>query len=146
MLITTKVCAQNEKINWISFNQLEVSLKTKPKKVFIFFYADWCEYCKKMEKVAFKNKEVIRSLNSNFYAVKMDAETTDTISFGGEKFTNKQLGKSRNPTHQIPLLIASRKNTAFSLPAIIFLDKEFKIEKRYFEYLSPKKLLSILEN
>ena len=144
MFLAANTTAQNENINWISFNQLEDSLNTRPKKVFIFFYADWCEYCKKMEKVAFKNKEVIRNLNTSYYSIKMDAETKDTISFGGEKYMNKELGKNRNPTHQIPLLIASRKGRKFSLPAMIFFNEEFKIEQRYFEYLSAKKLLNFL--
>jgi thioredoxin-related protein len=146
MFLASNTTAQNEKINWISFEQLEDSLAIKPRKVFISFYADWCTYCKKMDKVAFKDKEIIAILNSEYYAVKMNAETTKTIVFDGKKYTNQQLGKSRNPTHQIPLLLASRKNTPFSLPANLILNKDFLIEKRSFEYLSPKKLLNFLRN
>lgn len=138
--------AQNTKINWISFEQLEDSLKVNPKKVFISFYADWCLYCKKMDKVAFREKDVIRILNTDYYAIKMNAESKDTIIFEGEKYMNKQLGKKRRPTHEISILLASRKNKSFTLPVTLILNENFNVEKRFFEYLSPKQLLSVLNS
>ncbi|MEM9362653.1 MAG: thioredoxin fold domain-containing protein [Bacteroidota bacterium] len=136
--------AQEHSIHWLSFAQLEDSLSVKPKKVFIDFYADWCAYCKKMDKTAFKDENVIALLNSEYYAVKMNAETTETVVFGGDSYTNKEFGQKRNPTHEIPLLLASRKNRPFSLPAIVILNEKFEITKRYFEYLSPKKMNKVL--
>lgn len=146
MFFTSTVTAQKSKINWITFEQLEDSLKVKPKKVFISFYADWCAYCKKMDEAAFRDDDVTKILNQEYYAIKFDAETTDTITFEGENFINKNIGKSRNPTHEIPLLLSSRKNMPFSLPVTIVLDKNFKISKRDFEYLSPKKMKDFLKN
>lgn len=142
--IKSTVLAQN--INWISFEQLDDSLKVKQKKTFIFFYADWCDYCKKMEQTTFKTKEVISAVNSNFYAVKMNAEEKGTILFDGVAYKNTNIGKYRNPKHEIPLLLASRKDLPFSLPATILLDENFKIKKRFFEYLSPKDMLIILKD
>jgi thioredoxin-related protein len=144
-MLSSKINAQKNSINWINFEQLEDSLKIKQKKVFISFYADWCNYCKKMDKVAFKNEEVIQILNNEYYAIKMDAETKKTIVFDGKKYINTQLKKNRKPTHQIPLLLASRKGFPFTLPATIILDKTFKIEKRYFEYLSTKVMIEAIK-
>ncbi|WP_350284321.1 thioredoxin family protein [uncultured Croceitalea sp.] len=138
--------AQERKINWLSFEQLEDSLAVRPKKVFIDFYADWCSYCKKMDGAAFKDEKVIAALNTNFYAVKMNAETKAKISFGGDTFINKEIGKKRNPTHEIALLLASRTNRPFSLPAMVILNERFEVTDRYFEYLSPKKLYKVLQN
>lgn len=145
-LSNSLLAQQAESVNWITFEQLDDSLKVKPKKVFISFYADWCVYCKKMEKTAFKDKTVISILNQNYYAVKMNAESKDTIVFDGVAYTNQNIGKSRRPTHQIPLVLASRKNKPFSLPVHLVLDKNFKAIGRYFEYLPPKRLIKILEN
>ncbi|MFP2996742.1 thioredoxin fold domain-containing protein [Spongiivirga sp. MCCC 1A20706] len=145
LLCQTISAQQTTTIDWLTFEQLEDSLKVKPKKVLINFYADWCVYCKKMEKVGFRDLKVISKLNTSYYAVKMNAESTDTISFGGGIFVNKQLGTKRNPTHEIPLLLASRKNRPFTLPALIVLNEKFEITARYFEYLSPKKLLKVLD-
>lgn len=143
-LVIDKVTAQENHINWISFEQLEDSLSVKPKKVFINFYADWCAYCKKMDKVALKDLKVISELEKNYYAVKMNVESTDTIVFGDDIFINKQIGRYRNPTHEIPLLLASRENLPFSLPALIILNQRFEVTQRHFEYLSPRQLYMAL--
>jgi thioredoxin-related protein len=143
--ILSAVHAQKEQIQWISFEQLEDSLNVKPKKVLISFYADWCSYCKKMDKVAFQDEKVISILNNQFYAVKMNAESRDTIVFEGKKFWNEEIGKQRNPIHQIPLLLASRKSYPFSLPATIVLDKQFQIIRREFQYISARKMIRILK-
>ena len=145
VILTQIATAQRETINWLNFEQLEDSLAVKPKKVLVDFYADWCVYCKKMDKVAFRDPAIISILNNNYYVVKMDVETTDTISFGGDNYINKQAGKTRRPTHEIPLLLASREGYAFSLPALVILDEKFRITARYFEYISPKKLKKALE-
>ncbi|MBZ9731576.1 thioredoxin family protein [Salegentibacter sp. JZCK2] len=134
----------NQSVKWISFEQLEDSLAEKPKKVLIYFNADWCVYCKKMEQVAFKKIPVIKKLNEEFYTVKLDAESKRNIRFDGRDFTNEQAKTQRNGIHQIALLLASRKNTKFSLPAIVVLDESFRVKQRSFEYLTEQDLLKML--
>ena len=134
----------NNAIQWISFEQLHDSLKVHPKKVFIDFYADWCAPCLKMDEIAFKDPKVIHKLNNDYYAVKMNVETTDTIVFGQQSFINKRANK-RNPVHEIPLLLASRKDAPFTLPAMVLMDSKFNAQARYFQYLDSEQLLAILE-
>jgi thioredoxin-related protein len=144
-LVLNSLHAQRKYIQWISFEQLEDSMAVQPKKVFISFYADWCSYCKKMDKVAYQDEKVISILNSEYYAVKMNSESRDTIVFEGKKFYNEQIGKYRNPTHQIPLILASRKGYPFSLPATLILDEKLQIKRRYFEYISARKMVRVLK-
>ena len=140
----TSLPAQEASIRWLSFEQLEDSLAIAPKKVFVDFYAEWCEYCKKMDRVTFRDPEVIASLNRDFYAVRMNAETTDTIVFDGQAYINREFGKKRTPVHEIPLQLASREGLPFSLPAIVILDESFRIRKRYFEYIPPNGMRELL--
>lgn len=134
-----------ETINWLSFQQLNDSLQIKPKKVFVNFYADWCVYCKKMERTTFTDSALATILKDDYYAVKMNVETTDTIKFGEQIFINKR-SKRVNPLHEIPLLMATQKNKPFSLPAFVLLDENFTAVGRYFQYLSAEDLIYILKN
>ncbi len=145
ILFALPISAQEREVTWLSFEQLEDSLAIKPRKVMISFYADWCVYCKKMDRAAFRDPEVVETLSVQYYAVRMNAESRDTIVFDGVSYSNRQLGKKRNPTHEIPLLLASRENYPFSLPAIVLLDEQFRITSRHFEYLSPAQMKNILE-
>ncbi|MDX1331720.1 MAG: thioredoxin family protein [Robiginitalea sp.] len=137
--------AQGKSIQWMSFEALEDSLEVRPRKVLIDFYADWCAYCKKMDRVTFKDPEVVRKLNSEFYAVRMNVEAPDTVIFDGKRYTNPEFGKTRQPVHEIPRLLASREGVPFSLPAVLILDEGFRVQSRYFEYLSPKKMRRALQ-
>lgn len=137
--------AQDKQVQWLSFEQLEDSLAVRPKKVIIDLYADWCSYCKKMDKVGFKNSEVVKQLSENYYAVRFNAESRDTISFGGQQFVNAEASKKRKANHQIALALGSRENYPFSLPVVVVLDENFQVVSRHFQYLSPKKMLEVFE-
>ena len=135
---------QAEKVvHWLGFEQLEDSLKIHPKKVFIDFYADWCGPCIKMQNDVFTDKKIVALLNEEYYAVKMNVESIDTIMFGNQRFVNERQNR-RNPVHQIPLLMASQKNKPFSLPALVVMDENFHARARYFQYLSVEQLSKIL--
>jgi thioredoxin-related protein len=146
LLINSYAPAQTpQKVNWISFSQLSDSLQLKPKKVFIGFYADWCTYCKEMERTTFTDAKVIDLLNHEYYAVKMNIESRDSIVFGGQTFVNNRLKKLR-PIHEIALLMAGRKDKPFSLPAFVLLNENFIATARYFQFLDSISMLSILSN
>ncbi|MFV8225254.1 thioredoxin family protein [Christiangramia aquimixticola] len=136
--------AQKSEIDWMDFETLDAALTVQPKPVFIYFNADWCVYCKKMERNAFRDPEVISLLNKKFYAVKMNAESTDEIRFDGQTFRNVQAKTMRNGIHELPLLLASRKDQKFTLPALLLLDQNFQIKLRSFQYLTTAELLKFL--
>ncbi|MEL6822515.1 MAG: thioredoxin fold domain-containing protein [Calditrichota bacterium] len=135
---------ETEEVRWLSFEELEDSLAVKPKKVFIDFYTDWCTYCRKMDKVVFTNPEVVKVLNEHYYAVRFDAETDSSVTFGGQVFINDQIGKSRTPLHQIAQLLALREGK-FVAPTLVFLDEEFNVTLRHFAYMDSRNLLKALE-
>lgn len=132
-----------QEVKWLSFEQLDDSLKVNPKKVFVYFVADWCQVCKAMDKSVFIDSSVISILNKDYYAVKMNIESSDTITFGNQMYVNERL-KMKNPIHQIPLLMASRKDKQFSLPAMVFFDEKFDAISRYFQFINAEKFVNIL--
>ena len=132
--------AQDNSIEWTTIENVEDSLSRKRKKTILYFYTDWCVYCKKMEQSAFRDLQVIEKLKMDYYTIKLNAETADTIQIGNDQFINKNLKKSRNPTHELAELLGSRKDKPFVAPVIVLFDEQFNVIKRSFEYLSPKEL------
>ena len=40
----------------------------------MYFYADWCYYCKKMESDTFKDNKIVEYLNKNFVSIRLNAD------------------------------------------------------------------------
>jgi thioredoxin-related protein len=67
-------------ITWYSYDQGLAIAKEKHKKIYINFYADWCGYCKKMEKETFVDNDIARFLNENFIPVRLNSDKEQELS------------------------------------------------------------------
>lgn len=77
-----------EQIQWLKFEEAIAANAQNPKMLLVDVYTDWCGWCKKMDKETFADPKVIAHINSNFYAVKMNAEDTKrTFEFMGKEYT-----------------------------------------------------------
>jgi len=90
--------------------------KETNKEVFVYFVAEWCSYCKKMEDV-FKDERVSRKLD-NYICVKINVDK------------NKDLAK---------------KHVVKGIPDYMVIDKEEKTLKRHFGYKSKEEFLEWLK-
>jgi thioredoxin-related protein len=76
-----------EEIHWItSIDELQAKMQKEPKKVIVDMYTSWCGWCKKMDADTYTNPALVKYINNNYYAVKLDAERQDTINFQGKQF------------------------------------------------------------
>lgn len=76
--------ASSKGIKWYTYKQgIELS-KIEGGKIFLYFYADWCTYCKKMEKETFNDDSVVSYLNDNFIPIKVnsDRDIKTALDFG----------------------------------------------------------------
>lgn len=133
---------QAQEINWLTFPQLSEALAKKPKPVLIFFYTDWCSYCRKMEREVFSKPTLIDSINNQYYAVKFNAESKESFHFEGQLLKNAKPKQARS-LHDITLLLANRKQ-GIAFPTTIILDEEFRVRSRHMSYLSSQQLMAIL--
>jgi len=77
----------NKEIHWITnIDELQAKMQQNPKKVYVDIYTGWCGWCKKMDASTFQNPDLIKYMNTNYYAVKLDAERKDTIHFMGKDY------------------------------------------------------------
>jgi thioredoxin-related protein len=114
LLFSVRGIAQ-EKINWMSFEEAVAATQKNPKKIFIDVYTDWCGWCKKMDASTFVDPALVKYMNENYYAVKLDAETQDTINFAGTAYVNPNPGVRRS-THQLAYSIL---NGQMSYPTVV---------------------------
>ena len=78
---SSKTASQkNLNINWQNYEDGMAQGKSAKKKIVINFYADWCHYCKEMEKRTFKDKSVISYLNKNFISIKVNSDKNRKIA------------------------------------------------------------------
>ena len=143
LLVSPFAYAQNNTVQWLDFEALDDSLQRKAKAVFLYFQTDWCSYCRKMDKRVFSKKEIAEVLNEQFYPVRMDAESNDTIYFEGQAFINREASYNRKGIHEIAKIF-SRKEVGFVAPTIIVLDKDFRVKQQHYEYLHAEQLSKIL--
>jgi len=85
----SNVLAQSENtgIKWVSITEAEQLQKKNPKKILIDVYTDWCGWCKRLDATTYKNAEIIKYVNDNFYAVKLNAESKDKIVYKDQEYT-----------------------------------------------------------
>ena len=77
-------------IDWIPLEKAKKYSKKYNKNILIFFYKDHCPYCEEMKKKTLNDITVINLINNNFFPVKIDSRTKDTIYYNGIKYSNQQ--------------------------------------------------------
>lgn len=67
-------------INWLTFDQGQKKGQAQKQKFFLYFYADWCGYCRKLEKETFTNKDVAKFINANFIPVRINSDRLPKVT------------------------------------------------------------------
>ena len=124
VLISLPILGNAQKINWMTMQEAVELNKTTPKKIFIDVYTGWCGWCKKMDQTTFTNQEVVDYINANYYAVKLDAEMSDTIVFRGYTYVNQGGMNGRKGTHQFAAALLQGK---MSYPSYVFMNEDLQL-------------------
>lgn len=142
-LFSISILAQDtekEKLKWYTFEEVTELVKSEPRPVLVDVYTDWCGWCKKMDKATYENPEIVEYLNKNFYSVKFDAETKDTVIFHGREFYNQRANQRRG-SHDLAIALLQGK---MSYPTTVFLNGELQLLTAAPGYMEPKKIEPIL--
>lgn len=131
-----------QKINWMTFQEAVELNRTAPKKIFIDTYTDWCGWCKKMDQTTFQDSLVVAYMNENYYAVKLDAEMSDTIVFGGYTYVNEGGMNGRRGTHQLAAALLQGK---MSYPSYVFMNEKNQLITVAPGYMDASQFLPVLK-
>jgi len=108
---------KKEKIKWLSVEELHATYKLSPKPILVDVYTDWCGWCKVMDRETYNQEDVINYINEHYYAVKLNAESKDSLEWDGKKYGYKQEYKANELAVYLMYGQMSYPTTIF-LPAI----------------------------
>ncbi len=125
----TNSSVASSKVNWKTFDNAISESQKENKKVIVSVYTDWCSWCKKMEKSTYGDAKVYEYLNENFASAKVNAESSNKLSYDGRSYTERELTQAFGIT---------------GYPATIFLDEERKPITVVPGYIEAKDFINIL--
>lgn len=111
-----------EAIVWYTWEEAVALNKTKPKKMMIDLYTDWCGWCKVMDKKTFADSEVAAYINKNFYPVKFNAEQKKDVRFNDQTFSYIETGGGRG-VHTLAYALLDGK---MGYPTIVYLNEKYE--------------------
>ena len=127
-----------DKINWMSFNEALEAQEKEPRKIFMDVYTDWCGPCKLLDKNTFQNADVAKYVNENYYAVKFNAEGTESIDYQDFVYTNPNYDPNREGRNSQHLFAQAMKINAY--PSVVFFDEEGNLIQPLPGYKTPQQL------
>ncbi|MDR1593803.1 MAG: DUF255 domain-containing protein [Prevotellaceae bacterium] len=150
----SKNVAQSKKgqVKWMTFDDAVAATKKEPRKIFVDIYADWCGWCKVLDRDTFSDSVVAKILNEQYYPVKLDAESRETHTLpDGRKVSSAELASSLATSkpgerYGLPSMVVLNENVSlltriqgaqkpdFMTPALLFFSENHYLEKSWEEY------------
>ena len=114
-------------------NQYDSLAKIGDRKILIDVYTDWCAPCLKMDNYTFSDKRIAQFINENYYPIKFNGETKDSIIYQNETFY---------PTSKTHQLIHKLKISAY--PTLLFMDENGVLITKEAKFFSPNEMEVVL--
>ena len=93
-----------------------------------------------MDKYTYNNPEIIRYINKNYHAVKVDGEHKETIRVRGRDFAF--VNKGRRGYNSLTAAVLQNK---LSYPATAFMTQDFELLTPVYGYHSPEEFMPMLQ-
>jgi thioredoxin-related protein len=110
--------ADAQKVRWMKFEDAYAASQNEPRKIFVDIYADWCGWCKVLDRDTFSDTGVIRILNEHYYPVKLNSESKETHTVGDNKFSSPELAAN---------LAMVRQNESLGLPTMVIINENMQL-------------------
>jgi thioredoxin-related protein len=80
LVLASKKASKPSDIKWLNYKEGMSLAKKENKRVYLHFYTDWCNYCKEMDQKTFHNPTVVKLLNEEFIAIRVNTNLEATVA------------------------------------------------------------------
>lgn len=142
--LSTALLAQKNKesLQWLSFEQLEDSMKLHPKKIVIDVGTSWCAYCKMLDRKTLNDAHISTYLSKYYYCVKLNAEEKEAIAFAGQVYAFEPTGNNTG-IHALARNLATKEGRVV-YPTLVFLSENHLLLYQHQGFIASKDLQKIL--
>ena len=120
-------------VKWYKINQYDSLIQRGDKKVMIDVYTDWCAPCRKMDAYTFNDKRIARYINENYYPIKHNGESKDTLYYNRKTFLPS--GKTHQLTYELNIN---------AYPTLLFIDEKGTLITKEAKFFSPNEMEIVL--
>lgn len=115
--------------DWTPIERASAEARQGGKKILVDVYADWCGWCKKMDREVYSHAAVRAYLDQHFEVVKLNAESQAVVNFQGHQYTKTDLANAFRVT---------------GYPAVAFLDEQSRYITLLPGFMPADKFLVVL--
>lgn len=128
-----KPLVKAEKMKWMTLQEAQQAMLKEKRPILIDLYTDWCGWCKTMDKKTYTNPNVIAYIQANFYPVKLNAETKETVNWNQKTYSFNKA----NRTNDFALFLTYGR---LSYPTTVIIPTDNSGPQPVPGYLEPKDL------
>ena len=82
-------------VAWTKFDDLADSIAKEKKPIIVKVETPWCSYCKLMEAKIYAKKRFVKRVGKNYYFVKLNADSKETINFRNKEYAYIQYSEKK---------------------------------------------------
>ena len=136
-LVISVCCAVSamhaQQIEWLEWEEAFERSNQEQKKFVVKIHADFCTWCKKMDKTTYANKDIADYIAKFYYAISLDARQKETIHHNGKAYKFERSIISGG-LHQLAKEISGDK---LQLPTTVFLNEDGSVIQAIPGYQNP---------
>jgi thioredoxin-related protein len=143
LLPCTLFAQQDGGLKEYAFAKAEQLQQQEKRPYLVFLHTAWCKYCRGMEQNTFTDIGVVNALNSDYYFIPFNAESTEKIQFANRSFKYMPTG-AKTGMHQLATALGTIDGKV-CFPTVVILNPEFEIVYQAASFLNASQLLDILK-